>query len=174
MRTRVSIIHNKRPLRRDLGTCQKTAVLWLRTSLLVLVLTYSLEYYLPQPRKLLVFGTVPSPLVGTLAPQGTGTNNIIGMVSECTDVQRRGSTRSAAGGKRGRREETQKRRSTSLQLQANTPLGTPTTTGGSSSPAIKVGTTADPHPVRTSGAKPVGRCMAARDTANNRDGLIFI
>jgi len=57
MQTRLSIIHSKRPLRRELGTGQKTAALWLRTSVLVLVLTYSPEYYLPQTRKLLVFGT---------------------------------------------------------------------------------------------------------------------
>ena len=48
MRTRVSIIHSKRPLRREVGTCPKTAFLWLRTSVLVLVLTYSPEYSLPQ------------------------------------------------------------------------------------------------------------------------------
>jgi hypothetical protein len=41
-----------------------------------------------------VFGTAPSPLAGTLAPQDTGTvrygtNDTIGMVSVCTDVQRR-------------------------------------------------------------------------------------
>ncbi len=37
------------------GSCQKTAFLWLRTYVLVLVLTYSPEYSLPQPRKLPVF-----------------------------------------------------------------------------------------------------------------------
>ena len=42
------------------GSCQKTAVLWLRTYVLVLVLTYSPEYSLPQPRKLPVFGTAPA------------------------------------------------------------------------------------------------------------------
>jgi hypothetical protein len=40
--------------------CQKTAVLWLRTYVLVLVLTYSPEYSLPQTRKLPVFGTAPA------------------------------------------------------------------------------------------------------------------
>ena len=47
--------------------CQKTAVLWLRTYVLVLVLTYSPEYSLPQSRKLLVFGNAPNQLVGTHA-----------------------------------------------------------------------------------------------------------
>ncbi len=50
----------------------------------------------------------------------------------------------------------------------------PHTTECSSSPAMKVGATADPHSVRTSGATPVGRCMAARDTANSRYGSLFI
>jgi hypothetical protein len=40
--------------------CQKTADFCLRTYVLVLVLTYSPEYSLPQPRKLPVFGTAPA------------------------------------------------------------------------------------------------------------------
>ena len=82
----MGIIHSKRPLRRKLDTCQKTAVLWLRTYVLVLVLTYSPEYSLPQPRKLIVFGTAPNPMAMTLAPQDTDTT--IGKLRMCTNVQR--------------------------------------------------------------------------------------
>ena len=39
-------------------------------------------------QKTVVFGTAPNPLAGNLAPQDTGTNNTIGIVSECTYVQR--------------------------------------------------------------------------------------
>ena len=100
MRRRVSIIHSKQ------GICPKNAVLRLRTSVLVIEQSYSPEYYLPQPPKLLDFGAAPIPLIGTLAPKETGTNNTIGMVRECKDVQRRGSTGSAACKTRGRREDT--------------------------------------------------------------------
>ena len=173
MRTRVSIIHSKRPLRRWLDTDQKTTVLWLRTYVLVLVLTYSPEYFLPQPRKLPVFGSAPSPLAVTLAPQDTAP--IPQLVGK--RMHRRATPRLykiGGGRERGRREETSRRRSTSLQLQENAPLGTPTTSGGASSPAISGGSTAEPHSVRTSGARPVGRRMAACDTDNNRVLSLFI
>jgi hypothetical protein len=69
---------------------------------------------------------------------------------------------------RGLRDETIRKRSTSLQFQANALVGTPTTSGGLLSTTNKGGTTAEPQSVRTSGARPVGKSMAARDTDNNR------
>ncbi len=45
-------------------------------------------------QKTAVFGTAPSLLAGTLAPQDTGTNDTIGMVSECTNVRKVGKVRS--------------------------------------------------------------------------------
>ena len=44
-------------------------------------------------RELAAFGTAPSPLAGTLAPQDTGTNDTIGKVRECTDVRKVGKVR---------------------------------------------------------------------------------
>ncbi len=46
--------------------------------------------------------------------------------------------------------------------------------GGASSPATSGGATVDPHSVSTSGAKLVGRRMAARDTDNKHVLSLFI
>ena len=52
--------HNIGSLMTMARACQKIAVLWLRPYVLILVLTYSPEYSLPQARKLPIFGTTPA------------------------------------------------------------------------------------------------------------------
>jgi hypothetical protein len=71
---RASIILSKRSLWRELGACPKTAVLWLRTYVLVLVLTYSPEYSLPQHNKLAVFWTAVG---STRGVRNTSTSTVI-------------------------------------------------------------------------------------------------
>ena len=65
-----------------------------RSSLAAYVRTRTRTNVLPRvlptaDQKTASFRDCPSQLAGTLAPQDTGTNNTIGMVSECTYVQRR-------------------------------------------------------------------------------------
>ncbi len=118
-------------------------------------------------RKLQVFRSAPSPMAGTIAPQDTAP--ILQLVGKRMHIRATPRLYTIGGGReRGRREETLRRRSTSHQFQEKSPLGTPTTSGGVSSPATSGGLTAEPHSVRTSGARPVGRRIAARDIDNNR------
>jgi hypothetical protein len=87
----------------------------------------------------------------------------------------RGSSRSAAcmtqGPPRRRHEETLDFSSQPCKRPIGNP---PATAGGRPSSAIPGGTPADSPTIRSPGARSLGRPIAARDTANNRAGSLFM